>query len=130
MFGSQRILGVLQLPLRPVSWLRPSPQAITTHLPGTLAGAFAALRAIVFHYDLAPDIAVFLDLQALIRVRRLAKESRLYDRQLKVEIAAEKRKAKEEWAEKKMQKIRMRNRHVLNIFELFNQLEKSEFLSL
>ena len=88
-----------------------SPQAITTHLPGTLAGAFAALRAIVFHYDLAPDIAVFLDLQALIRVRRLAKESRLYDRQLKVEIAAEmreRRKSKKEWVEKKKRLIRMR----------------------
>ena len=92
-----------------------SPQAITSHLPGTLAGAFAALRAIVFHYSLAPDVAVFLDLQALIRVRRLAKESLVYDRQLKVEIAAEaaeelaalvekrarKRARRTEWAERK-----------------------------
>ena len=49
----------------------------------------AALRTIIFDQAFDPDIAVFLDLQALIRVRRLAKESRFCDRQLKVEIAAE-----------------------------------------
>ena len=53
---------------------------------------------ILFHDALAPDIAVFLDLQALLRVRRLAKESRLYDQHLKVEIAAEKKAREEEEA--------------------------------
>ena len=58
----------------------------------------AALSAIVFDHSFAPAIAVCLDLQALLRVRRLAKESRLYDQHLKVEIAAEKKAREEEEA--------------------------------
>ena len=62
----------------------------------------AALRTIILNHALAPDIAVFLDLQALLRVRRLAKESRLYQRQLCSEIATEitRRKVEQDKIEK------------------------------
>ena len=62
----------------------------------------AALRTIILNHALAPDIAVFLDLQALLRVRRLAKESRLYQRQLCSEIATEitRRKVEQDMIEK------------------------------
>ena len=64
----------------------------------------AALRPILFHDALAPDIALCLDLQALLRVRRLAKESRLYDRQLEVEIEHERTLRKYRLENKERQK--------------------------
>ena len=56
-----------------------------------------AASTIFFEWLIGPQIAEFLDVRALVQVRRLARESRLYDPHLEVEKERIERIAKYVW---------------------------------